>query len=53
MKDELKNSQSQSIKKDQNPRDFIICTNLKDYEKLENDCQSLSEFLEIPIWDAT
>lgn len=36
VKDELKNSQSQSIKKDQNPRDFIICTNLKDYEKLEN-----------------
>ena len=35
VKDELKNSQSHSIKEDQNPRDFIICTSLKDYKKLK------------------
>ena len=35
VKDEINNSQSHSIKKDQNPRDFIICTDLKDYKKLE------------------
>ena len=34
VKDELNKSQSHSIKKDQNPRDFIICTNEDDYEKL-------------------
>ena len=33
--DELKNSQLYSIKKEQNPRDFIICTDLKDYKKLK------------------
>ena len=35
MKDELTNSQLHSIKKDKNPRDFIICTDLKDYQKLK------------------
>ena len=34
VKDELNKSQSHSIKKDQNPRDFIICTNEDDYKKL-------------------
>ncbi len=33
---ELDNSQLFSIKKDQNPRDFILCTSLEDYKKLEN-----------------
>ena len=33
---ELGNSQLYSIKKDQNPRDFILCTSLEDYKKLEN-----------------
>ena len=33
--DELNNSQSHSIKKNQNPRDFIICTNENDYKKLK------------------
>ena len=36
VKDELTNSQLHSIKKDKNPRDFIICTDLKDYQKLKN-----------------
>ena len=35
VKDELTNSQLHSIKKDKNPRDFIICTDLKDYQKLK------------------
>ena len=35
VKDELKKSQSHSIKKNQNPRDFIICTNENDYKKLK------------------
>ena len=35
VKDELANSQLHSIKKDKNPRDFIICTDLKDYQKLK------------------
>ena len=35
VKDEINNSQSHSIKKDQNPRDFIICTDLIDYKKLK------------------
>ena len=35
VKDELINSQLHSIKKDKNPRDFIICTDLKDYQKLK------------------
>jgi len=35
VKDELENSQLHSIKKDKNPRDFIICTDLKDYQKLK------------------
>ena len=34
--DELKNSQLYSIKNNQNPRDFILCTDIKDYEKLKN-----------------
>ena len=33
---ELDNSQLFSIKEDQNPRDFILCTSLEDYKKLEN-----------------
>lgn len=33
---ELKRSQLFSIKKHENPRDFIICTNNVDYEKLKN-----------------
>ena len=33
---ELKKSQLFSIKKNENPRDFIICTNDVDYEKLKN-----------------
>ena len=36
VKDELNKSQSHSIKKNQNPRDFIICTNENDYEKLKS-----------------
>lgn len=32
---EIENSQLYSIKKEQNPRDFIICTNLNDYKKLK------------------
>ncbi len=32
---ELKNSQLYSIRKEQNPRDFIICTDLRDYKKLK------------------
>ena len=35
VKDELTNSQLHSIKKDKNPRDFIICTDFKDYQKLK------------------
>ena len=35
VKDELTNSQLHSIKKNKNPRDFIICTDLKDYQKLK------------------
>ena len=35
VKDELNKSQSHSIKKNQNPRDFIICTNENDYKKLK------------------
>ena len=31
---ELENSQLYSLKKEQNPRDFIICTDLRDYKKL-------------------
>ena len=31
-----KNSQKVSIKKNENPRDFIICTNAHDYEKLSS-----------------
>ena len=34
--DELKNSQLYSIKNNQNPRDFILCTDIKDYERLKN-----------------
>ena len=33
---EKKNSQKVSIKKNENPRDFIICTNAIDYEKLSS-----------------
>ena len=33
---ELYKSQSNSIKKGQNPRDFIICTDAKDYQILKN-----------------
>ena len=36
VKDELNKSQSHSIKEDQNPRDFIICTNENDYKKLKS-----------------
>jgi len=32
---ELKKSQLYSIRKEQNPRDFIICTDLRDYKKLK------------------
>ena len=32
---ELENSQLYSIRKEQNPRDFIICTDLRDYKKLK------------------
>ena len=35
VKSEIKNSQKVSIKDNQNPRDFILCTNEKDYIKLE------------------
>lgn len=34
VKYELKNSRRTSIKKQQNPRDFILCTNEADFEKL-------------------
>jgi hypothetical protein len=34
VKYEIKNSRKTSIKKKQNPRDFILCTNEADYEKL-------------------
>jgi len=34
VKYEIKNSRKTSIKKKQNPRDFILCTNEDDYEKL-------------------
>jgi hypothetical protein len=34
VRDEEANSQLTSIKKGQNPRDFIICTDLNDFEKL-------------------
>ena len=36
VKSEINKSQKTSIKKNQNPRDFILCTSEKDYEKLEN-----------------
>ena len=35
IKSEIKNSQKVSIKENQNPRDFILCTNEKDFSKLK------------------
>ena len=35
IKSEIKNSQKVSIKDNQNPRDFILCTSEDDYIKLE------------------
>ena len=34
--DELKKSQLYTIKNNQNSQDFILCTDIKDYEKLKN-----------------
>ena len=34
--DELKKSQLYTIKNNQNPQDFILCTDIKDYEKLKS-----------------
>ena len=36
VKDELNDSELYSIKKDENPRDFILCTNANDYQKLKD-----------------
>jgi len=36
VKDELNDSELYSIKKDENPRDFILCTNVSDYQKLKD-----------------
>ena len=36
VEDELNDSELYSIKKDENPRDFILCTNANDYQKLKD-----------------
>ena len=36
LEDELNDSDLYSIKKDENPRDFILCTNANDYQKLKD-----------------
>ena len=51
VKNEEKRSQRTSIKSGQNPRDFIICTNEKDFEKLSSGPYNVVLQSEIPEKD--
>lgn len=51
VKNEIKKSQKISIKNDQSPRDFILCTNEKDYMKLESGPYNVVLQNQLPLKD--
>ncbi len=51
VKQEIKNSQKTSIKENQNPRDFILCTSEKDYNKLKGGPYNIVLQNKLPLKD--